>query len=41
MAAFEAVGVKEKSHDDMVVTRDILEFRGHGVSNVELCGRNQ
>ena len=40
MAAIEALGVKGKSHDDVVVTVDIVEFRGHGVSNVELCGRN-
>jgi len=36
MAAFEALGVKVKSHDDMVVIEDIFEFRGHGVSNNEL-----
>lgn len=40
MAAFEALGVKEKSHDDVVVTGDNVGFRGHGVSSVELCGRN-
>lgn len=40
MAAIEAVGVKEKSHDDTEVAGEILEFRGHGVSN-KLCGRSQ
>lgn len=33
MAAFEAIGVKEKFHDGMGVIGDMLEFRGHGVSN--------
>lgn len=38
MAAIEAVGVGEKSHEDMVTVVDIFECRGHGVRS-KLCGR--
>lgn len=38
MAAIEAVGVGEKSHEDVVMDVDTLECRGHGVRS-KLCGR--